>query len=90
VTAIETFIDSAVWHGGLERANAMLTADPTLADLSIFTAAILGDDASVRRFLAVDRAAAKPIRTEAVARPVTGPSGSPRSTVRPESRTTPR
>jgi ankyrin repeat protein len=58
VADIETFIDSAVWHGGLERANAMLAADPTLAGRSIFTAAILGDDAAVRRFVAVDPAAA--------------------------------
>jgi hypothetical protein len=61
VTDIETFVDSAVWHGGLERANAMLVADPTLADRSIFTAAIVGDDASVRRFLAVDPSAARAV-----------------------------
>lgn len=54
MTDIETFIDSAVWHGGLERANAMLVEHPTLAGRSIFTAAILGDDATVRRFIAVD------------------------------------
>jgi ankyrin repeat protein len=58
VTAIETFIDSAVWHGGLERANAMLVEHPTLAGRTIFTAAILGDDAAVRRFLAADPGAA--------------------------------
>jgi len=58
VTDVETFIDSAMWHGGLERANAMLAADATLAARSIFTAAVLGDDESVRQFLAADPGAA--------------------------------
>jgi ankyrin repeat protein len=58
VTGIETFIDASIWHGGLDRANALLSADPSLARSSIFTAAILGDDESVRRFLAEDPAAA--------------------------------
>src|SRR3954464_12783555 len=65
MTDIDAFIDSAVWHGGLERANAMLAADPSLAERSIFTAAILGDDASVRRFLAAD-----PVTATAVAGPL--------------------
>ena len=58
MTDTETFIDSAMWHGGLERANAMLAADPSLGKRSIFTAAILGDEPSVRRFLAADPGAA--------------------------------
>jgi ankyrin repeat protein len=58
MTSLETFIDAAIWHGGLDRANALLTADPDLARGSIFAAAVLGDDEAVRRFLAADAAAA--------------------------------
>jgi len=58
VTSIETFIDAAIWHGGLDRANALLAAAPALARGSIFAAAILGDDDAVRSFLAQDPTAA--------------------------------
>jgi ankyrin repeat protein len=58
VTSLETFIDAAIWHGGLDRANAMLAAEPALARGSIYTAAILGDDETVRSFLAQDPTAA--------------------------------
>jgi ankyrin repeat protein len=58
MTSLETFIDAAIWHGGLDRANALLADDPDLARGSIFAAAILGDDESVQRFLAEDGAAA--------------------------------
>jgi ankyrin repeat protein len=61
VTAIATFIDAAIWHGELDRASALLAANPELARASIFTAAILGDDDTVRRFLAQDPAAATAI-----------------------------
>lgn len=44
----------AVWHGTLERAEAILAAHPEIANSNIHTAAILGDDAGVRRFLALD------------------------------------
>src|SRR5918992_247502 len=40
--------------GTLERAEAILSAHPAIAGSDIHTAAILGDDAGVRRFLAVD------------------------------------
>jgi len=56
--SIEPFIDAALWHGGLDRANALLAADPALARRSIFTAAILADDDTVRRLLAQDSGAA--------------------------------
>jgi len=36
MTSLETFIDAAIWHGGLDRPNALLTADPDLARGSIF------------------------------------------------------
>jgi ankyrin repeat protein len=40
--------------GTLERANAILAAYPNVASANIHTAAILGDNASVRRFIAKD------------------------------------
>src|SRR6266699_1368801 len=48
------FIEAAVWHGTLERAVAILAAHPEIASGDIHSAAILGDDAAVRRFLALD------------------------------------
>ena len=50
------FIAAAVWHGTLERAEAILAAHPEVAAAGIHTAAILGDDGAVRRFLARDPA----------------------------------
>ncbi len=50
------FIDAALWHGSLERAEAVLAAHPEIAASDIHTAAILGDDAAVRRFLDQDPA----------------------------------
>ena len=44
--------------GTLERANAILAAHPSIGSDSIHAAAILGDAATVRRFLAADPAAA--------------------------------
>src|SRR5574341_1749971 len=48
------FIEAAVWHGTLARAEEILAAHPEIANSDIHTAAILGDDAAVRRFLALD------------------------------------
>jgi ankyrin repeat protein len=48
------FIEAATWHGTLERAEAILAAHPEVASSDIHTAAILGNDAAVRRFLALD------------------------------------
>src|SRR6266699_1223676 len=48
------FIEAAVWHGTLERAVAILAAHPEIASGDIHSAAILGDDAAVRRFLELD------------------------------------
>src|SRR5256712_2009442 len=50
----DAFIDAAVGHGTLERAEAILAAHPEIASSDIHSAAILGDDAAVRRFLALD------------------------------------
>jgi ankyrin repeat protein len=53
------FIGEATWHGNLERALAIMAAHPELASCDIHTAAILGDDAGVRRFLAIDPGSAR-------------------------------
>lgn len=45
------FIEAAILHGSLERAEAILAAHPEVASANIHTAAILGDDAAMRRFL---------------------------------------
>ena len=50
------FIEAAIWHGTLERADQILAAYPEIAQSSIHVAAILGDDATVRRFIALDPA----------------------------------
>lgn len=51
---LAAFLEAATWHGTLERAEAILAAHPELAGGSIHAAAVLGDDAAVRRFLARD------------------------------------
>ena len=48
------FIKAATWHGGLEEAEALLAQHPELRSGDIHTAAILGDDEAVRKFLAAD------------------------------------
>ena len=48
------FIEAAIWHGPLEPAEAILAAHPGIAGSDLHTAAILGDDAAVRRFLERD------------------------------------
>src|SRR5260370_39876729 len=50
------FIDASLWHGSLDRSEAILAAHPEIAGSDIHTAAILGDDAAVRRFLELDPA----------------------------------
>jgi ankyrin repeat protein len=51
---VAAFIEAAIWHGTLEVAEAILAAHPEIAHHSIHVAAILGDDAAVRRFIAAD------------------------------------
>ena len=51
-------LDSGHGSGTLDRANAILSAHPGIATTDIIAAAILGDDAAVRRFLAADSRAA--------------------------------
>jgi ankyrin repeat protein len=54
----DRFLDTCVWHGSLEEPRSILAAHPEVASSDIYTAAILGDDAAVRRFLALDPAGA--------------------------------
>ena len=51
---LPAFIESAIWHGTLERAEAILSAHPEITRTSIHAAAILGDDEAVRRFISLD------------------------------------
>ncbi|OLC07471.1 MAG: hypothetical protein AUH41_10420 [Gemmatimonadetes bacterium 13_1_40CM_66_11] len=55
------FIKAATWHGTLDEAEALLARHPELRAGDIHTAAIVGDDLAVTRFLAEDpnRATAK-------------------------------
>src|SRR5262245_47130132 len=46
--------DSSHASGTLDHAEAILAAHPEVATSNIHTAAILGDDGTVRRFLAID------------------------------------
>jgi ankyrin repeat protein len=48
------FIEAALWHGPLERANAILANHPDLSSRDLHLAAILGDDAAVKQFLETD------------------------------------
>jgi ankyrin repeat protein len=52
------FIQTSVWHGSLERSEAILAAHPDVGSSDIHVAAILGDDRAVRRFLEADPSAA--------------------------------
>jgi ankyrin repeat protein len=58
---VVAFIEAAcvprdAWHssGTLDRAEAILAAHPAVASSDIYTSAVLGDAAAVRRFLALD------------------------------------
>jgi ankyrin repeat protein len=52
----DAFLEAAIWHGRLDRANQLLAQHPDLASSDIHTAAVLGDDEGVRRFIAADPA----------------------------------
>jgi ankyrin repeat protein len=63
--AVSAFLEAASvpldgWHGAgtLDDAQAILTAHPETNGCNIYTAAVLGDDAAVRGFLAADPASA--------------------------------
>ena len=48
------FLRAAVLHGSLDTADALLAAHPEIASIDTYTAAVLGDDVGVLRFLALD------------------------------------
>ena len=52
------FIEAAFWHGRVEAAHAVVSEHPDVASSDIHTAAMLGDDSAVRRFVADDPARA--------------------------------
>jgi len=56
LTPRDAFIQASVWHGSLEKAEAILASHPEVGSGDIHVAAILGDEVSVRRFLALDGA----------------------------------
>ena len=53
------FLEAAMWHGQLDKANSMLAAHPELARSDIHVAAVLGDEHAVREFLAADPSAVR-------------------------------
>jgi hypothetical protein len=55
-SARAAFIDASFWHGSLSKAESIIAAHPEIASSDVHTAAVLGDDAAVRRFLTIDRA----------------------------------
>ena len=67
---VAEFLKAALWHGSLDHANALLSANPEIGGTSIHTAAVLGDENTVRRFLADDpqsvRKKAPPYDTDAL------------------------
>jgi ankyrin repeat protein len=48
------FLAAALWHGVLAPAETILGSHPEVATATIHAAAVLGDDATVRRLLAAD------------------------------------
>lgn len=53
---VTAFIKEAVWLGPIDRAEQILASCPEIAQSSIHVAAILGDDATVRKFIAQNAA----------------------------------
>jgi ankyrin repeat protein len=53
------FLAEALWHGTLEKANAILALHPELASSDIHVAAVLGEEQAVRKFLVDDPAAVR-------------------------------
>ena len=54
--ALAAFLEAGTWHGSLEPANAILAAHAEIANSSVYAAAVLGDEAGVCRFVALDPA----------------------------------
>ncbi len=54
VDPYSAFIEACTWHGSLDRAEEILTAHPEVASRDIHTAALVGDDVAVSRFITLD------------------------------------
>ena len=52
--AAPAFLKASVWHGSLDQARTILAEHPEIAESGIHAAAILGDEAAVRRWIALD------------------------------------
>jgi len=50
------FIHAAIWHGKLDQAEQIRARHPQLIGSDLMTAAVLGDDVAVRKFVATDPA----------------------------------
>ena len=53
------FLEAALWHGPLDKADTILESNPEIASSDIHVAAVLGDERAVRDFLAADPAAVR-------------------------------
>ncbi|GEP96904.1 ankyrin repeat domain-containing protein [Chitinophaga cymbidii] len=53
-TPLDSFLRESAWHGPLDAANAILAANPAIADDNIYAAAVLGNGKAVQRFLELD------------------------------------
>lgn len=53
-TPRDRFLAAGFWYGSTDAANAILAEYPAIASAGIHVAAMLGDDAAVRRFIAAD------------------------------------
>jgi len=51
---IDAFIKASVWYGSTDQAEALLASSPDIAESSIYTAALLGKESTVRQFLDKD------------------------------------
>ena len=55
-TPRDRFLAAGFWYGSTDPANAILAENPAIASADIHVAAMLGDDTTVRHFIATDPA----------------------------------
>jgi ankyrin repeat protein len=58
MTDTDAFLAAAFWKGSTDKADAVLARHPEIATASIHAAAVLGDEETLARFIAADRASA--------------------------------
>jgi hypothetical protein len=54
MNTLDAFIKASVWYGSTDEAEALLASSPDIAESSIYTAALLGNDIAIKHFLAQD------------------------------------